>query len=87
MPTVSCFVSHVPLCLCVCVTCYFRMLCRLTKIFKITKDLEHNNYAHVTNGLRIVTLASHAFLIQDVVSPQPLLLSQNIDMYASQVHV
>ena len=59
--------------------------CRITKIFKITKDLEHNNYAHVTNGIRIVTLASSAFLIQDVVSPPPALLCQNIDIYASQV--
>ena len=62
------------------------LLSRLTKIFKITKDLEHNNYAHVTNGLRIVTLASHAFLTQDVVSPPPSLLCRNIDMYATQVY-
>ena len=62
------------------------VLSRITKIFKITKDLEHNNYAHITNGLRIVTLASHAFLTQDVVSPPPSLLSRNIDVYLSQVH-
>ena len=59
--------------------------CRITKVFKITKNLEHNNYAHVTNALRIVTLASHAFLLQDVVEPPPALLSVSIDMYASQV--
>ena len=61
------------------------LLSRITKIFKVTKNLENNNYMHVTTGLRIVTLASHAFLTQDVVSPSPLLLSQNIDVYASQV--
>ena len=58
---------------------------RITKVFKITQNLEHNNYAHVTNALRIVTLASHAFLLQDVHSPPPSLLSQDIDVYASQV--
>lgn len=32
-----------------------------------------------------MTLASHAFLVQDVTAPPPALLSQNIDVYASQV--
>ena len=64
---------------------YVIVHCSITKVFKITKNLEHNNYAHVTNALRIVTLASHAFLVQDVVEPPPALLSLSIDMYASQV--
>ena len=78
---------HVVLGECVSKITYSWIASRITKIFKITKDLEHNNYAHVTTGLRIVTLASHAFLTQDVVSPPPSLLSRNIDVYASQVHM
>ena len=51
----------------------------------VTPNLENNNYAHVQNANHIVALAVHAFLLQDVTSPPPQLLSRDIDLYISQV--
>ena len=67
------------------------LLCRcysvigITKIFKVTKDLEHNNYAHVQQGLHVVTIAIMAYLLQDVVEPRPSLLLRDPEAYLQQV--
>ena len=34
------------------------------RIKKVTKDLEHNHYMHVQNGLHVITLAITAYLTQ-----------------------
>ena len=59
---------------------------RIEKVFKYTKDFEHNNYAHVTNAHQIITLAAFAYLEQDVTAPPPGLLSANINVYLAQVN-
>ena len=60
-------------------------VCRIEKVFKVTPNFEHNNFAHVTNAHQIITLAVYSYLYQDVTSPPPALLSRNINVYLSQV--
>jgi hypothetical protein len=51
----------------------------------VTKDLEHNNYAHVQQAHHAMTIAIVCYLLQDVVEPQPSLLLRNPELYLQQV--
>jgi hypothetical protein len=54
-------------------------------VFKVTKNLEHNNYAHVQQLHHVMTLAIVSYLIQDVVSPRPSLFLRDPELYLQQV--
>lgn len=45
-----------------CRWCY--NILKFERISKVTKDLEHNNYMHVQNGIHVITLAITAYLTQ-----------------------
>ena len=51
----------------------------------MTKDLEHNSYAHHQAAHHATTLAAVAFLLQDVREPPPALLFRNIDAYLERL--
>ena len=57
----------------------------ITKVFKITKDLEHNNYAHVQQAHHVITTGIVAYLVQDVQDPPPSLFLRNPELYLQQV--
>lgn len=50
----------------------------------VTKDLEHNNYAHVQQARHAITVAIMAYLLQDVTSPPPALLLRDPELYLQQ---
>lgn len=53
----------------------------ITKVFCVTKDLEHNNYAHVQQAHHAIVIAVVAFLLQDVVYPNPHLFLRSRQLY------
>ena len=68
-----------------CLVCWCLSVMGITKVFRITKDLEHNNYAHVQQAHHAITIAIMAYLVQDVVSPPPSLLLRSPELYLQQV--
>ena len=64
--------------------CYVNVL-QLENIREVTNNLEHNAYAHHQNGHHVVTIAIVSYLLQDVKSPAPALLLQDLDAYQAQV--
>lgn len=58
---------------------------QIEKVFEVTKDLEHNNYAHVQQAHHVITIAINAFLMQDVISPPPALFLQSPELYFQRV--
>ena len=68
-----------------CLVCWALSKVNITKVFKVTKDLEHNNYAHVQQAHHVITLAIVCYLVQDVVEPRPSLLLRNPELYLQQV--
>jgi hypothetical protein len=61
-----------------------RVMC-ITRVFRVTKDLEHNNYAHVQQAHHAITIAIMAYLIQDVTFPPPSLLLRSPELYLQQI--
>ena len=58
----------------------------ISRVQKVTNNLEHNAYRHHQNAHHVRTLAFVAYLLQDVVNPPPrLLLQRGLDAY--QAHV
>lgn len=57
----------------------------ITKVFMVTKDLEHNNYAHVQQAHHAIVIAIVAYLLQDVTSPPPALFLRSPTLYLQQV--
>lgn len=68
-----------------CLVCWACTIINVTKVFKVTKDLEHNNYAHVQQVHHVITIAIVCFLLQDVVEPRPQLLLRSPELYLQQV--
>ena len=68
-----------------CLICWCLAVMGITKVFQVTKDLEHNNYAHVQQAHHAITIAIVAFLLQDVTSPPPALLLRDPELYLDQV--
>ena len=68
-----------------CLVCWCLAAMRITKVFAVTKDLEHNNYAHVQQAHHAMTIAIMAYLVQDVVAPPPSLLLRSPELYLQQV--
>ena len=68
-----------------CLVCWCLNVIGITKVFKVTKDFEHNNYAHVQQAHHVITLAIVAYLIQDVRDPHPSLLLRDPEMYLQQI--
>ena len=56
-----------------CFICWCLSIMTITKVFMVTKDFEHNNYAHVQQAHHAITIAVVAYLLQDVTSPPPAL--------------
>jgi hypothetical protein len=69
-----------------CLVCWCLSVMRITKVFEVTKDLEHNNYSHVQQAHHAITIAIVAYLIQDVISPPPSLLFRSPELYLQQCH-
>ena len=68
-----------------CLVCWALLIVHITKVFKVTKDLEHNNYAHVQQAHHVITMAIVCYLMQDVVAPRPSLLLRSPELYLQQV--
>ena len=68
-----------------CLVCWCLVIVNITKVFKVTKDLEHNNYAHVQQAHHVITIAIVSYLLQDVVEPRPSLLLRSPELYLQQV--
>ena len=58
----------------------------VTRVQRITQNLEHNNYSHVQQVHHVVTIAISAYLTQDVVAPPPALLLTSLDLYEQSVN-
>ena len=68
--------------------CFFRFclnVMNIDRVMHITKDLEHNAYAHHQAAHHATTLAVVAFLLQDVQEPPPALLLRDIDAYLARL--
>jgi hypothetical protein len=68
-----------------CLVCWALSIVHITKVFKVTKDLEHNNYAHVQQAHHVITIAIVSYLLQDVAEPPPALLLRSPELYLQQV--
>ena len=68
-----------------CLVCWCLTFVGITKVFVVTQNLEHNNYAHVQQAHHMITLAIMAYLVQDVVAPSPSLLLRDPELYLQQV--
>ena len=68
-----------------CLVCWALSIVHITKVFKVTKDLEHNNYAHVQQAHHTITIAIISYLLQDVAEPPPALLLRSPELYLQQV--
>jgi hypothetical protein len=69
-------------------SCFFRFCLstmHIERVIRVTKDLEHNSYAHHQAAHHATTLAAIAFLIQDVREPPPALLMYDIDAYLERL--
>ena len=69
-------------------SCFFRFCLstmHVERVVRVTKDLEHNSYAHHQAAHHATTLAAIAFLIQDVREPPPALLLYDIDAYLERL--
>jgi hypothetical protein len=64
--------------------CWCLNVIGITKVFKVTKDLEHNNYAHVQQAHHVITIAIVSYLLQDVTEPRPSLLLRDPEAYLQQ---
>ena len=59
---------------------------KIERVLRVTQNLEHNAYGHHQNGHHVTTLASLAYLIQDVRDPPPeLLLRRGLAVYMLHV--
>ena len=68
-----------------CFVCWCLSIMTITKVFMVTKDFEHNNYAHVQQAHHAITIAVVAYLLQDVTSPPPALFLRDPELYLQQV--
>ena len=69
-------------------SCFFGFCLSTMKIERVrcvTKDLEHNSYAHHQAAHHATTLAAVAFLLQDVREPPPELFLRDIDAYLERL--
>ena len=68
-----------------CLVAWCLVVMGITKVFMVTKDLEHNNYAHVQQAHHAIVIGVVSFLLQDVVSPPPALFIRSPVLYLQQV--
>ena len=69
-----------------CFICFCLDTIGITKVFRVTNNLEHNAYAQHQNVHHVATLAIVSYLVQDVVDPPPeLLLRRGVAAYAPHV--
>lgn len=70
--------------------CFFRFglnVLQIERVMPVTNNLEHNAYGHHQCAHHVTTIASVAFLVQDVRQPPPeLLLRHGLDVYLSHIH-
>lgn len=64
----------------------FVTVLQLEQVREVTRNLEHNAYAHHQLAHHVVTIGITCYLLQDVISPPPQLLLDDFDQYTSQVN-
>lgn len=69
-----------------CLIAWCLRITMITKVFRVTKDLEHNNYAHCQQALHVITIAIVSYFLQDVTDPPPALLLTNPELYLQRIN-